>query len=77
MIVSYDVTALFSSMPSEPTLDFKSENRSKLIPSPYVKIFISSILFDFVFEDSYHKQRLGVALGSPLSPVLANVSNLV
>ena len=79
-MVSFDVTSLFTSMPLEPTLSFIErridENRIS-IPIPKVcflnliRICVSNNVFQF--EASYYRQKFGVTIGSPLSPVLASL----
>ena len=79
-MVSFDVTSLLTSMPLEPTLNFierKIDENHISIPIPklcflnLIRICVNNNVFQF--EDSYYRQKFGVAMGSPLSPVLANI----
>ena len=78
--MSLDVTALFTNVP----LDFVLENLVEastsglfIPPIPIqqfcqlIRVCVESTIF--VFEGSVYKQKFGVAMGSPLSPILANL----
>jgi len=73
-----DDTVTFTSMPLVPTLDFierKIYGNLTNIPIPkghflnIIRISISNNFFKF--EELYYKQKFGIAMGRPLSPVLA------
>ena len=79
-MMSFDVTALFTNVPLDLTLDFISRKIDEnLITIPIPKeAFLNLIRLCtennvFQFEGDYYRQRFGVAMGSPLSPVLANI----
>ena len=79
-LVSFDVTALFTSIPLDDVLNFLETKHSEgQLPLPIpVNLFIrlvrlcakSSI---FLFDDKVYQQAYGVSMGSPLSPILANL----
>ena len=82
-IISYDVTALFTSVPIQPVLniiqhrlatDQDLQNRTSMS----IKHIINLLEFclnstSFVFQDQYYQQMEGAAMGSPLSPIVANI----
>ena len=82
--ISFDVAALFTNVPLKPTLDFL---KRKLISSSTGSNFKSDVPVDcllhlidlclknscFQFENNYYKQIFGIAMGNPLSPVLASL----
>ena len=79
-MISFDVTALFTSIPLEDVLEFLREKHSEHrlnIPIPIdqflalIRLCVSSTIFSF--EDKVYQQSFGVAMGSPLSPILANL----
>ena len=79
-MMSFDVTALFIKVPLDLTLNYISrKNDENLIAIPIPKVaFLNTIELCtennvFQFEGDYYRQRFGVAMGSPLSPVLANI----
>ena len=78
--ISFDVISLFTNVPLEPTIDFLSRRLSAITHNFPVKLecFIELIKLChqntyFVFEDTYFKQIFGLAMGNPLSPVLASI----
>ena len=82
-IISYDVTALFTSVPIQPVLniiqqrlatDQDLQNRTSMS----IKHIINLLEFclnstSFVFQGQYYQQLEGAAMGSPLSPIVANI----
>ena len=79
-IVSFDVVSLFTNVPLDKVLDFiraKGEEEIYNFPIPVgkicelVKLCVSDTFF--CFDDNIYKQTFGVAMGSSLSPVLANI----
>ena len=82
-IISYDVTALFTSVPIQPVLniiqqrlatDQDLQNRTSMT----IKHIINLLEFclnstSFVFQGQYYQQMEGAAMGSPLSPIVANI----
>ena len=79
-LVSFDVTALFTSIPLDDVLNFLEVKHSEgELPLPIpVKLFIRLIRLCvkssiFLFDDKVYQQAYGVSMGSPLSPILANL----
>ena len=79
-MISFDVESLFTNVPLEPTLDFlsrKLSNFQAFIPLP-IDILIDCIRLcvastKFSFNGNFYEQQFGIAMGSPLSPILANL----
>ena len=80
-MLSLDVTALFTNVPLDDVLNFLVDqfNSGVLhLPIP-IDSFVSLVRLCvdnnyFSFGDSFYRQIYGVAMGSPLSPVLANLN---
>ena len=79
-MVSYDVISLFANIPLDETLDvavdtiFKYNYEIKITKSELKKIFLfPTSETHFLFDNCYYDQIDGVAMGSPLGPVLANL----
>ena len=82
-IISYDVTSLFTSVPIKPVLDIIQQRLTKdqdlhKRTSMTIKQIISLLEFclnstSFVFQGQYYQQVEGAAMGSPLSPIVANI----
>ena len=82
-IISYDVTTLLTSVPIQPVLNIIQQRLSKekdlqQRTSMSIKHIISLLEFclnstSFVFQGQYYQQIEGAAMGSPLSPIVANV----
>ena len=79
-LVSLDVTSLFTNVPTQPVIDFISRKIDQgIIQIPIGKTeFLSLIKLCvdnnyFCFNDQYYRQKFGISMGSPLSPVLANI----
>ena len=82
-ISSYDVKALFTSVPIQPVLNSmknKLENDKDLKQRTSMTVgHITSLLeyclksTYFVFQGKYYEQLEGAAMGSPLSPIIANI----
>ena len=79
-MMSFDVTALFTSIPLEPTLDFlgrKIDEGQICIPIPkdafleLIRLCVGNMVFQC--KGAYYRQKFEVAIRSPLSPVLANL----
>ena len=82
-MVSFDVTSLFTKVPIDAALDVISQllrEDSSLIdrtPIPAsdlclpIKLCLKSTYFQF--QDTFFEQLEGAAMGSPLSPVVANL----
>ena len=82
-IISYDVAALFTSVPIQPVINIIKEklaNDSTLHQRTSMTIDHISTLLEFclrstsfVFQGQYYQQMEGAAMGSPLSPIVANI----
>ena len=82
-ITSYDVTALFTSIPVPSALDIirsKLEqdadlsNRTSMSADNIIEL-LSFCLNNthFVFQEEFYEQTRGAAMGSPISPIVANI----
>ena len=79
-IISYDIKALFISVPIQPVLDIiknKLENDQQLQQRTSMTVSHITSLLEyclrstyFVFQGEYYEQLEGAAMGSPLSPTL-------
>ena len=82
-IISYDVKALFTSVPIQPVLNIiknKLENDQQLQQRTSMSVSQVTSLLEyclrstyFVFQGEYYEQLEGAAMGSPLSPIIANI----
>ena len=78
---SLDVGSLFTNMPLEETIEicinelFKESETVQGLSKTEFKELLSLATKDshFIFDGTLYKQIDGVAMGSPLSPTLANV----
>ena len=75
-LVSYDVTSLFTNIPLQETIDIAinlifNHNPNLNITRKELFLFATSQTH-FVFNSKFYNQTDGVAMGSPLAPVLAN-----
>ena len=77
---SFDVNSLFTNVPLHETVnfigDYISVNGIKLdLPLDELKklILLCTENVSFNFQDAYYRQIDGVAMGSPLGPILANI----
>ena len=83
-IISYDVAALFTSVPIQPVINIIKEKLAKdttLHQRTSMSIDHITTLLEFclrsttfVFQGQYYQQMEGAAMGSPLSPIVANIS---
>jgi hypothetical protein len=82
-MISYDVTALFTSIPVEDALaavktkleeDDTLSQRTPLSRAQILQLlsFCLSTTY-FTFEGAFYKQKQGAAMGSPVSPIVANL----
>ena len=82
-MVSYDVTALFTSVPIPPVLkiiekkltkDKDLKQRTNMTIKHIIKLleFCPRSTY-FVFQGQHYEQVEGAAMGSPLSPIVANI----
>ena len=79
-LVSYDVVSLFTNIPLDETIDLavnliKAKDSSiKMSHAQLRKLFMfATSQTHFLYNDQYYDQVDGVAMGSPLGPVLANL----
>ena len=82
-LTSYDVTALYISVPIDPTLkiikdllekDGKLSNRTVLLVQSIIELlgFCLHNIY-FYFQNKFYEQVEGAAMGSPVSPIVANL----
>ena len=82
-IISYDVTALFTSVPIQPVVNITQQKLAndkdlQQRTTMSVKHIISLLEFClkstcFVFQGQYYEQVEGAAMGNPLCPIVANI----
>ena len=79
-LVSYDVTSLFTNIPHQETIDiainiiFNPNPNLNLTRKELKKLFnFATSQTHFIFNRKFYNQIDGVAIGSPLAPVLANI----
>ena len=80
---SYDVTALFTSVPVDKALDIihnklcsdsTLSDRTTLSPVHITKLLKQCLETTyFVYNDTYYRQIHGAAMGSPVSPIVCNL----
>jgi hypothetical protein len=69
ILVSFDVVSLFTKVPLDDTLQLFS-GRFQRQTVDLIKHVLTSTYF--LYNGSFYKQKDGVAMGSPLAPVIAN-----
>ena len=79
-LVSYDVTSLFTNIPLQQTIDiainplFNHNPNLNITRKELKKLFLfATSQTHFIFNSKFYNQIDGVAMGSPLAPVLANI----
>ena len=79
-MVSYDVTSLFTNIPLEETIElavnlvFEKNPNIKISKAELKELFqVATSQSHFLFDGNFYDQVDGVAMGSPLGPVLANL----
>ena len=82
-VTSYDVTALFTSIPVPSAVDIikkKLEQDAELpnrtiMPADTILELLGFCLNNtyFVFHGTFYEQTKGAAMGSPISPIIANI----
>ena len=82
-IISYDVTALFTSVLIQPVIniikqrlanDKELQQRTTMSISHIINLLeVCLKSTSFVFQGQYYQQLEGAAMGSPLSPIVANI----
>ena len=82
-MVSYDVTSLFTNIPLEETINltinllFEAKPDLKISRKDLQKLFqFATSQTNFLFNGNMYDQVDGVAMGSPLAPILANILKL-
>ena len=80
---SYDVSALFTSVPGDPALniirdlldkDHTLKERTVLAVNDIILLLEFCLKNTYLsFQDQFYKQVEGVAMGSPVSPIVANL----
>ena len=83
IIISYDIKALFTSVPIQPVLNIiknKLENDQDVKQRTSMSVCHITSLLEYclrstylVFQGKYYEQLEGAAMGSPLSPIIANI----
>ena len=75
---SFDVSALFADVPLDETIQICLDKLYALPDPPTLLRSVLKVLLEFatkmshfIFNDQYYDQVDGVAMGSPLGPVLA------
>ena len=80
-LVSFDVVSLFTKVPLDFTIELILDKvyKDKLIETKLTRIEMKKLLetctkeMHFLFNGSVYRQKNGVAMGSPLGPVIANI----
>ena len=79
-LVFYDVTSLFTNIPLQETIDiginliFNHNPNLNITKKELKKLFLfATSQTRFIFNSKFYNQIDGVAMGSPLAPVLANI----
>ena len=79
-LISFDVTSLFTQIPLEETIDiavdliFEKDPGITISREELKKLFFfATSKTHFLFNGEYYDQTDGVAMGSPLGPILANL----
>ena len=80
---SYDVTSLFTSVPIHPALniikdllekDEKLNDRTVLSVQDIIELLVFCLYNTyFSFQNKFYEQVEGMAMGSPVSPIVANL----
>ena len=79
-LVTYDVTSLFTNIPLQETIDiainliFNHNPNLNITRKELKELFLfATSKTHFIFNSKFYNQIDGVAMGSPLAPVLANI----
>ena len=82
-IISYDVKVLFTSVPIQPMISIiKNKLANDKVLHQRISMAIHHIISllkfclkstYFVFQGNFYEQKEGAAMGSPLSPIIANI----
>ena len=80
ILVSYDVTSLFTNIPLQETVDiainliFNHNPNLNITKKDLKKLFLfATSRTHFIFNSKFYNQIDGVAMGFPSAPVLANI----
>ncbi|XP_047990120.1 uncharacterized protein LOC125229344 [Leguminivora glycinivorella] len=75
VMVSFDVESLFTNVPVTDSIEVvRNMMQENGIPSEYVKLLEHCLTTNyFLFRGQYYIQAEGVAMGSPVAPVVANI----
>jgi len=72
ILVSFDVESLFTQVPIKDTLDIiKSHMKFPLVIIPLIEHCLTTTYFSY--NDQFYEQTSGADMGSPISPVIANI----
>ena len=82
-ITSYDVVALFTSIPIPSALEVMKKKleqdtelqKRTIMPVDTILELLAFCLNNtyFLFQDTFYEQTKGAAMGSPISPIIANI----
>ena len=78
-MLSLDILNMFGSIPPEPAVNLVTEQfynkfpNFKIEAAKFRTLLLCALFQFFVFDKKYYKQILGLAMGSPLSPILASI----
>lgn len=74
-MVSFDIQSLFSCLPVRECIEIISRKlKDKNIPSEYTELLKHCLTSGYMlWNDQFYKQVDGVAMGSPVSPVVADI----
>lgn len=79
LLASFDVTNMFSNIPNKDCLNiikrkFQNNNVNPIIQQEIVQLLELCMNENyFKYNDEFYKQKDGLAMGSPLSPLLAQI----
>jgi retron-type reverse transcriptase len=69
LMVSFDMVSLFTNVPIMDSLELLSHHFEEAVLALFKHMLICTY---FCFDGHFYEQTDGVAMGSPLSPVIAN-----
>ena len=79
-LVSLDIVSLFTNVPTQDVINFigrKIDSGDIVVPIPkhsfieLIELCVNNNVFQF--QNEFYRQKFGISMGSPLSPVLANL----
>ena len=75
IMVGFDVVSLYTKVPVEEAIKFirniTNDEKTNMVRIWFYRICLKSTYF--TFHDNFYEQTNGVLIGSPLSPVVANI----